>query len=163
MKTMWAPWRMDYILGEKEDGCVFCLAKDVNTDLTLFVGEHTMVVMNKFPYTNAHLLVSPVRHVSGLDELTMEEMGILTKTVQQSIEILKAEMNPDGFNVGLNLGKVAGAGVEEHLHYHIVPRWFGDVNALTVFADVRVIPQHIKSTYDSLKPYFDKLDPQTWE
>ncbi|SHL23233.1 Diadenosine tetraphosphate (Ap4A) hydrolase [Desulfatibacillum alkenivorans DSM 16219] len=163
MKTMWAPWRIEYILGEKEEGCVFCLAKDVNTELTLFVGDQTMVVMNKFPYSNGHLLVCPIRHVSRLDQLSMQEMGILTKTVEQSIEILKKVMNPDGFNVGLNLGKVAGAGVEEHLHFHIVPRWFGDVNALTVFADVRVIPEHILATHANLKPHFDKLDPKTWE
>lgn len=163
MKTMWAPWRMEYILGDKEDGCIFCIAKDAKDGLTLFANDQTMVVMNKFPYTNAHLLVAPIRHVASLDQLNMEEMGVLTKTVQQSIEILKKVMNPDGFNVGLNQGKVAGAGVEEHLHFHIVPRWFGDVNALTVFADIRVIPEHIQATYNNLKPYFDELDPQTWK
>ena len=112
-----------------------------------------MVVMNKFPYTNGHLLVSPVRHISRLDELAKNEMADLLKTVEQSIAVIKKVMNPDGFNVGLNLGKVAGAGIEEHLHFHIVPRWHGDVNALAVFADVRVIPEHLKKTYDNLKPF----------
>ena len=126
--------------------------------MTLFKGSATLVVMNKFPYINGHLLVAPRRHLSGLNELTMEEMGMLLKTVEQSVEILKKAMQPDGFNVGLNLGKVAGAGVEEHLHFHVVPRWFGDTNALTVFADVRVIPEHFKATHARLKPYFDTIN-----
>jgi len=160
MKTMWAPWRMEYILSEKQDACVFCQALNVADDLTLYKGNTTLVVMNKFPYINGHLLVAPCQHVAALDRMGKDEMGDLLQTVERSIDILKKAMNPDGFNVGLNLGRVAGAGVEEHLHFHIVPRWFGDVNALTVFADVRVIPEHIRATYQNLKPHFDKL-PQT--
>jgi ATP adenylyltransferase len=158
MKTMWAPWRMEYILGDKENGCIFCKALSEQDNLTLFKGKATLVVMNKYPYINGHLLVAPIKHISTLDQLSNSEMGILLKTVEQSVGILKKVMTPDGFNVGLNLGKVAGAGVEEHLHFHIVPRWFGDTNALTVFADVRVIPEHIITTYNNLKPHFDKLD-----
>jgi len=158
MQTMWAPWRMEYILGDKEVGCIFCKALSEQDDLTLYKGKATMVVMNKFPYINGHLLVATTRHVSTLDQLGRDEMGHLIFTVEQSLGVLKKVMNPDGFNVGLNLGKVAGAGVEEHLHFHIVPRWFGDTNALTVFADVRVIPEHIVVTYNNLKPHFDKLD-----
>ena len=158
MKTMWAPWRMDYILTEKDGNCIFCEALSTADDLTLYKGKITMVMMNKFPYINGHLLVAPVRHLSMLDELKKKEMGALMATVEKSVGILKSVMTPDGFNVGLNLGKVAGAGVEEHLHFHVVPRWFGDVNALTVFDDVRVIPEHIKTTYDNLKPLFDELD-----
>jgi ATP adenylyltransferase len=154
VETMWAPWRMEYILAEKEDRCIFCDALSQSDDLTLFKGSDTMVMMNKFPYINGHLLVAPVRHLSGLDQLSKDEMGEILATVDRSVEILKQVMNPDGFNVGLNLGKVAGAGVEEHLHFHIVPRWFGDTNALTVFAEVRVIPEHLKTTYDNLKPHF---------
>jgi ATP adenylyltransferase len=155
---MWAPWRMEYILGDKENGCIFCKALSEQDNLTLFKGKATLVVMNKYPYINGHLLVAPIKHISTLDQLSNSEMGILLKTVEQSVGILKKVMTPDGFNVGLNLGKVAGAGVEEHLHFHIVPRWFGDTNALTVFADVRVIPEHIITTYNNLKPHFDKLD-----
>jgi len=158
MKTMWAPWRMEYILAEKEDGCVFCKALADSDDLTLYKGSETLVVMNKFPYINGHILVAPVRHISELNQLVKNEMGELLATVDLSITVLKAVMKPDGFNVGLNLGKVAGAGVEEHLHFHVVPRWFGDTNALTVFADVRVIPEHIKATYNNLKPHFSKYD-----
>lgn len=158
MKTMWAPWRMEYILAEKEDQCIFCDALSQNDELVLYKGPDTLVLMNKFPYINGHLLVAPVRHLSGLDQLSKHEMGEILATVDRSVEILKQVMNPDGFNVGLNLGKVAGAGVEEHLHFHIVPRWFGDTNALTVFADVRVIPEHLKTTCGNLKPHFRNLD-----
>lgn len=157
MKTMWAPWRMEYILGEKDKGCIFCQALSEQNDLTLFKGKATMVVMNKYPYINGHLLVAPIRHLSMLEQLSKGEMGDLLETVEKSVGILKKAMKPDGFNVGLNLGKVAGAGVEEHLHFHIVPRWFGDTNALTVFADVRVIPEHLLATYNNLKPYFDEM------
>ncbi|MEE8553434.1 MAG: HIT domain-containing protein [Desulfobacterales bacterium] len=157
MKTMWAPWRMEYILGDKEDGCIFCKALAEQDNLTLYKGNMTMVVMNKFPYINGHLLVATTRHISTLNQLGKGEMGGLLETVEQSVGILKKVMSPDGFNIGLNLGKVAGAGFEEHLHFHIVPRWFGDTNALTVFADVRVIPEHLLATYNNLKPYFDKL------
>jgi len=155
VKTMWAPWRMEYILAEKEDRCIFCDALSLSDDLTLYKGPDTMVMMNKFPYINGHLLVAPIRHLSGLDQLSKKEMGEMLATVDRSVEILKQVMNPDGFNIGLNLGKVAGAGVEDHLHFHIVPRWFGDTNALTVLADVRVIPEHLKATFENLKPYFN--------
>jgi ATP adenylyltransferase len=157
MKTMWAPWRMEYILSEKAEQCIFCEALTQKGDLTLYKGNTTMVMMNKFPYINGHLLVAPKKHLSTLDLLDRAQMSDLLMTVERSIDILKKAMSPDGFNVGLNLGRVAGAGVEAHLHFHIVPRWFGDVNALTVFADVRVIPEHIQSTYDNLKPFFEKL------
>ena len=157
MKTMWAPWRMEYIHGTKDEGCIFCKALSEQDGLTLYKGRTTLVVMNKYPYINGHLLVAPVSHISGLEQLDRNEKGDLLQTVDQSIAILKDVMRPDGFNVGLNLGKVAGAGVEAHLHFHIVPRWFGDTNALTVFAEVRVIPEHLKATYNNLKPYFEKI------
>ncbi len=158
MKTMWAPWRIEYILGEKEEGCVFCNAMGPDDALTLFKGPQTMVVMNKFPYINGHLLVAPTRHVAALDQLCGSEMAVLLKTVEQAIAVLKRAMHPDGFNVGLNLGKVAGAGVAAHLHFHVVPRWHGDVNALAVFADVRVIPEHLQATCENLKPHFVDID-----
>ena len=160
MQTMWAPWRMDYILAEKDGRCVFCDALDRRADLTLYKGNTTLVVMNKFPYINGHLLVAPVRHVAGLEALGMDESRDLLITVDRSVSILRQQMKPQGFNVGLNLGSVAGAGVEEHLHFHIVPRWSGDVNALTVFADVRVIPEHMQQTYKNLKPLFDGLSKE---
>jgi ATP adenylyltransferase len=158
---MWAPWRIDYIQAEKQEGCIFCDALAETDDLTLYKGKDTMVMMNKFPYINGHLLVAPARHISSLEQLSKHEMGELLATVERSVSILKKVMQPDGFNIGLNLGKVAGAGIEEHLHFHIVPRWFGDTNALTVFAELRVIPEHIKATFNNLKPYFCTLDLTT--
>jgi ATP adenylyltransferase len=116
-----------------------------------------MVIMNRYPYINGHLLVMPVRHVPTLDALSEEESLDLIIKVRKTINILKQEMSPDGFNVGLNLGKVAGAGVEKHMHFHIVPRWNGDTNYMTVLGDVRVIPEHIRETYKQLLPYFKKL------
>jgi ATP adenylyltransferase len=160
MKTMWAPWRIEYILGAKERGCVFCKALSVSDELTLYKGQSTLVIMNKYPYINGHLLVAPVRHLSTLSELNQAEMGALLATVEQSVAILKEVMHPEGFNIGLNLGRVAGAGIEEHLHFHIVPRWSGDTNALAVFADVRVIPQHLQETFALLKPHFQTIDLQ---
>jgi ATP adenylyltransferase len=133
------------------------MAMSENADFTLYKGKHVMVVMNKYPYINGHLLVAPIKHISALDQLDKTDMGELLTIVEKSVTILKQRMKPDGFNIGLNLGRVAGAGVEEHLHFHIVPRWFGDTNAFTVFADVRVIPEHLQATYSNLKPYFDKL------
>lgn len=161
MKTMWAPWRMEYIQKEKEAGCIFCLALTVEDDLTLYKADRVMALMNKFPYINGHLLIAPTRHVAALNQLDRREKGDLMDMLDTAVGILKTAMNPDGFNVGLNLGRVAGAGVEEHLHFHIVPRWFGDTNALTVFADVRVIPEHLKSTYNNLKPHFDKISQES--
>jgi ATP adenylyltransferase len=156
---MWAPWRIEYILAGNSGGCVFCDALSEDAELTLYRNADTMVVMNKFPYINGHLLVAPSRHVSELDALDRHEMGELLTTVDKSIAVLKKAMKPDGFNVGLNIGRVAGAGVEEHLHFHIVPRWFGDTNALTVFAEVRVIPEHLRATYNNLKPHFQAYQP----
>lgn len=160
MKVLWAPWRMGYILAEnKADGCIFCPGADRSADqdrLILHVGPRTMVVMNRFPYNNGHLLVAPVRHVSSLERLNQDETLGLLLMVRKSIEILKQVMKPDGFNVGLNLGHVAGAGMENHMHFHIVPRWKGDTNFMTVIEDVRVIPEHIQATYAKLVPLFQK-------
>ena len=143
MEVLWTPWRMEYILSsKKQPGCIFCASDNRENDqerLILYVGDKSMVIMNKYPYANGHLLVC------RLDLIVM---------VNNSIEILKKAFNPDGFNVGLNLGKAAGAGVEEHMHFHIVPRWNGDSNFMTVLAEVRLIPEHIQETYKKLRPYF---------
>ena len=158
MKVLWAPWRMGYILSDRKDqNCIFCPGEDRSQDaerLILFSGEQSLVMMNRFPYNNGHLLVAPVRHVAGLEELGSEEILDLLLTVRKSIGILKKAMKPEGFNVGLNLGHVAGAGIEEHIHFHIVPRWNGDTNYMTILDDVRVIPEHIQKTYEKLLPGF---------
>lgn len=157
MDALWAPWRMEYILDEqKPDGCIFCLATDGKgaDNLVLGVGPTCLVMMNKYPYNNGHLLVAPLKHVPDLASLSDAERCDLLGCVNKAIDALKAVMNPEGFNVGLNLGRVAGAGIETHMHFHVVPRWGGDTNFMTVFADVRSIPEHIRATYEKLKPYF---------
>jgi ATP adenylyltransferase len=160
MKALWAPWRMEYILGhDKSPGCIFCPepGEDFAERLVLFSGRHSRVMMNKYPYINGHLLVSPLRHSPDLDGLTPAEMLDLLSKVRESLTILKKVMSPDGFNVGINLGVVAGAGVASHLHFHIVPRWNGDTNFIPVFAEVRVIPEHFRQTYERLAPHFRNL------
>ena len=158
MKALWAPWRMEYILSEKEVGeCIFCPGDDRGQDqarLILYVGSLTLVIMNRFPYINGHLLVAPLRHIPDLGSITEKETLDLMLMVRRSIGVLKTVMSPEGFNVGLNLGCVAGAGVEDHLHFHIVPRWNGDTNYMSVLGEVRVIPEHIMETYGKLRPHF---------
>lgn len=162
MQNLWAPWRIEYILGKREPYCIFCPEGDGISDeerLILHRGRVTMVMMNKYPYNNGHLLVAPWRHLAKVEDLQEDEMLDLMKWVKRCTVILKAVMHPDGFNVGLNLGAAAGAGVEDHLHFHIVPRWQGDTNFLTVFADIRNIPEHLKQTYAKLLPHFQKEIP----
>jgi ATP adenylyltransferase len=151
---------MDYILGQdKAPGCIFCPwpEEDLAERLILFNGRLTRIMMNKYPYINGHLLVSPLRHIPSLDDLSPLELLDLQVKLRQALGILKETMRPDGFNVGLNLGLVAGAGVESHLHFHIVPRWAGDTNFIPVFAEVRVIPEHFRKTYERLAPHFQAL------
>ena len=157
--TLWAPWRMEYILGEKEDGCIFCKALTTDDDLTLHKGHRTLVVMNKFPYINGHLLAAPVRHVAGLDDLEPDEARDLLITVDRSIAILKQVMAPEGFNVGMNLGKVAGAGIVDHLHIHLIPRWGGDTNFMTSVLSTRVLPESLAQTHGRLSARFGTLAP----
>ena len=157
---------MTYILGEdeqaKNQSCIFCVdddkARPDKERLILFVGRLSMVMMNKYPYNNGHLLVAPRRHAPDLSALTAEEMTDLLAKVRDSIELMRRDSSPDGFNVGLNLGRVAGAGVESHMHFHIVPRWNGDTNFMTVFADVRVVPEHLEAAFDRLAPLFQTLE-----
>ena len=162
MKVLWAPWRMEYINSDnKEEGCIFCPGNDRSQDgrrLILYVGEFSIVLMNKFPYINGHLLIAPLRHVNALDALSAKEKLDLINMVEKSVGVLKETINPEGFNIGLNLGKIAGAGVEDHIHFHVVPRWSGDTNYMTIFGEVRVIPEHIEKTYKTLLPFF-KQEP----
>lgn len=159
MENLWAPWRIEYILGKREPYCIFCPEGDGLSDeerLILYRGRLAMVMMNKYPYNNGHLLVAPWRHLANLDELREDEMIAIMHWVKICTIVLKRVMHPNGFNVGLNLGAAAGAGVEDHLHFHVVPRWQGDTNFLTVFGDVRSIPEHLKQTYAKLLPHFAK-------
>jgi ATP adenylyltransferase len=151
---------MDYIKSEKQPGCIFCDMLDSDDDegmLILKRGEKSFIVMNKYPYTNGHLMVAPYRHTCDLVGLTTEEHTEIFMFVQQCVTALKGMMDPHGFNIGMNLGLVAGAGVEDHLHFHIVPRWNGDNNFMPVLSDCRVINEHIGETYLQLKDQFGKI------
>lgn len=157
MKQLWAPWRIEYILGPKPDTCVFCLPESTEEDeerLVLHRGGRAFVIMNRYPYNNGHIMVCPFRHVSELTELSREETHEIMDLVQLCSEILKQHFNCEGINVGLNLGKAAGAGIGEHLHFHLVPRWNGDSSFIAVMDDVRTVPQHIRETYKALRACF---------
>ena len=160
MEILWAPWRIEYILGPKPDACVFCIPEHTKEDverLILYRGTHAFVVMNKYPYNSGHLLVTPYRHIMDFSLLTAHETAEIMYLLQQSSEILQNDMKAQGINVGLNLGEAAGAGIREHLHFHVVPRWNGDSSFMAVMTDIRTIPQHLTETYTMLKPRFSCL------
>ena len=155
MKNLWTPWRMTYILGneEKYDGCIFEAARGKAYDreqLVLFRDPETVVLLNRYPYANGHLLVAPARHVADLEDLNSQEAAGLMGMIRTCTMILKKHLRADGFNIGLNLGQIAGAGLAEHLHFHIVPRWEGDHNFMTTIGEIRTIPEHIAQTFDRL-------------
>lgn len=154
MKNLWAPWRMEYILGAKKGGCFFCQSlreKNGSKNLILYRGEKCLVILNRFPYNNGHLMVAPFRHIGKLESLKEEELKEMFSLAQKLIPLLKETLNPQGFNLGINLGKVAGAGVRGHLHLHIVPRWEGDTNFMPVLSRTKVIPENLAETYRKLK------------
>lgn len=156
-KPLWAPWRIDYILGEKPDECVFCAMPKEHKDeknYILYRGETCYVVLNLYPYANGHMMVVPFRHTSDYTELDSGELAESAELVKKGMLALKSTLCPNGFNVGINQGKVGGAGIEEHLHIHIVPRWNGDHNFMPVIGQTRVIPQHLRETYHALKDKF---------
>jgi ATP adenylyltransferase len=157
MKYIWAPWRIQYIRGEKPAGCFLCTKPMEDKDKAnyiLYRGKKNFIMLNSFPYNPGHLLVAPYRHTGNLEELTAAERNEHFELVSRSIQVLKEVLNPGGFNIGANLGRVAGAGIEDHFHSHIVPRWNGDTNFIPVLADVRVIPQALAETYDALRGKF---------
>ncbi len=163
MKRLWTPWRMVYLKSaSKQSGCIFCAKVKARRssdrkNLVVQRGERAFVMMNLYPYTSGHLMVAPYDHTGALEALdgdTLKEMMLLVGT---SIRALRATMNPQGFNIGINLGRVAGAGVEDHVHIHIVPRWNGDTNFMPVFAEVRMIPELLPQTYDKLREAFQAL------
>lgn len=159
MKYIWAPWRMAYILSEKKEGCLFCEKWRADKDeenYILYRGKENFILLNLYPYNPGHLMVAPYNHKSLLDELNVEEFKEHFELVAYGIAKLREACQPDGFNAGLNLGKVAGAGVEEHLHTHIVPRWDGDTSLMPVIAESKVIPEALDATYARLKEKFSK-------
>ncbi len=160
-QPLWAPWRMEYILGAKPDDCVLCLPPDdVSRDearLVLHRGKTAFVIMNRFPYNNGHLMVAPLRHVMDLPLLTGEEADEIMYLLRECTAILREHFQPQGINIGLNLGEAAGAGIRDHLHFHLVPRWNGDSSFMAVMSETRVIPEHLASTHAGLKPRFARL------
>ena len=144
----------------KSKGCIFCEKPAQNKDeenLIVWRGERCFVILNRFPYNNGHFMVAPYRHVARMDELTGEETLELWRLVSVGISVIEGTMNPDGFNVGINLGRAAGAGVEDHIHVHVVPRWEGDTNFMPVLADTKVIPEHLAATWRRLREGFEKI------
>ncbi len=160
MKQLWAPWRMQYILGTKKStSCVFCgvdtsCLDELKERFVVFQNKHAYVMLNQFPFAAGHLLVIPHRHSSNIVDLDETEYTELFKLVKKATDVLYLSVKPEGLNIGMNLGSIAGAGVSEHLHVHIVPRWAGDTNFMPVIADIRIVPQALEKTRDFLEPFF---------
>ena len=173
MQTLWAPWRMQYILGPKQDACPFCLPSYLPPNCTnnptkqehddqqraiLKRGKCAFVLLNKFPYNNGHIMVTPYRHVMDITELSQTERYEISDLIRLCALALKEYCAPEGINIGLNMGAAAGAGIAAHLHYHLVPRWNGDSSFMAVLDEVRVIPEHIQKTYNDLLQVFKNLE-----
>ncbi|MGE5689367.1 MAG: HIT family protein [Pseudomonadota bacterium] len=145
-EQLWAPWRLEYVrTADEQPGCVFCAALDGDDEERLVVhrGGRAFVLLNRFPYASGHLMVAPVRHLGALADLDAEEAAEIHALTVDALAALDAVYGPDGYNLGWNLGRVAGAGVVDHVHQHVVPRWSGDTNFMPVLADVKVIPEHL--------------------
>jgi ATP adenylyltransferase len=157
MKHIWAPWRIQYIREEKPRGCILCDKPKENKDVQnyiLYRGKNNFIMLNSYPYNPGHLMVAPYRHTGNLEDLTAEERSEHFELISRSIRVLKEAFQPGGFNIGANIGKVAGAGIADHFHSHIVPRWQGDTNYVPVLADIRVVPQALADTYKTLQGKF---------
>jgi ATP adenylyltransferase len=158
MEHIWTPWRYKYVASvDSEPGCVFCRVQQQGTDpdnLIVHRGQKNFIILNLFPYTSGHLMIVPYEHIASLaatDLATTAEMMELAKRAQSTLE---AEYRPDGFNIGINLGRSAGAGVADHLHLHVVPRWSGDANFVSIVGETRVLPEDLPTTYQKLKKHF---------
>jgi ATP adenylyltransferase len=164
VRQLWAPWRIEYILSKKSEGCIFCDLPGEDRDrdnLILLRGEHSYVIMNRYPYTSGHLMVVPWKHASSFEGLTPSVLDAMMHMTKLCTDCLGEAMRPEGFNVGINIGTAGGAGIEEHLHIHIVPRWVGDSNFMAVMDEVRTIPEHLLATYDKLLPIFGRHAQRT--
>lgn len=155
-KPLWAPWRLEYIAqADEQSGCVFCDESagvlDPAASLLVHAGEEAIALLNKYPYSSGHLLAAPRRHVGSLDELTDREALEIHRLAVTAVDVLGAVYGPGGFNLGWNLGHAAGAGIADHIHLHVVPRWSGDTNFMPILADVKVIPEHLLETRDRLR------------
>ncbi len=161
-ERLWAPWRLEYIKGPKPDECILCSQPALGEDREAYIvhrGERCFVMLNAFPYNNGHVMVSPYRHAASLEELGDEETVELALLTRRTLGVLREVYGPDGFNVGVNEGKIAGAGVEGHVHQHAVPRWGGDTNFMPVVADTRVLPEALGDSWRALRDAFDSGAP----
>ena len=161
METLWAPWRMAYIAPKTpREGCIFCTYPAEHRDAEhhiLYRGERCYIMLNLYPYSNGHLMIAPYQHVETIEKLDAATLAELMAQAQFALRVLRQVMKPDGFNMGINEGKVAGAGYDEHMHFHIVPRWNGDTNFMPVLADVKVMPEHIDVVYAQLKQALETI------
>ena len=160
MKRLFCPWRIKYITSEKEKECIFCKKPSENRDeenLILLRGKFNFIILNLYPYNNGHLMIVPYEHTNDITKLGLEVLTEMMEFLQMSVDALKETMNPHGFNIGFNIGEVAGAGIAEHLHMHVVPRWNGDTNFMFVLGETKVIPEDLRSTYRKLRPVLEKL------
>jgi ATP adenylyltransferase len=159
MNQLWAPWRMELIeKGKKPEGCIFCdlpRAQDDRANLILGRTRHTFAILNRFPYNNGHLMVVPLRHTADLVSLPQDEHDELAQMLRVAVRLLGKAYGAHGYNVGMNLGPVAGAGIADHLHWHVVPRWNGDTNFMPVLSDTKVMIEHLQAGWDRLRPVFD--------
>lgn len=160
MKMLWAPWRLKYITGDKEEGCIFCKKPKEGNDkdnLILYTGETSFIIMNRYPYSNGHLMTVPYKHTNNFSDLTPDERLELMNLTAKCLDILQV-IKPEGFNIGMNLGRTGGAGIDDHLHFHIVPRWSGDTNFMPVIGDIRVMPEYLEDTYETLSKHLKSLE-----
>lgn len=163
MSEIWAPWRMEFLSQQKPSGCVLCTYVDIAAaegGLVLLQRRFVYVVLNKYPYTSGHIMVVPKRHVSTPRQLAAEEGSALWSLVHASVAALQAATGCDGMNVGMNIGRAGGAGIQEHIHVHLVPRWEGDNNFMPVLADTRVVPEYLEQSWQRLAPAFAALDTE---
>jgi ATP adenylyltransferase len=158
MERLWAPWRMEYITEEPRPGCLFCRViehpEDKDAALVVWRPDGAVVLLNKFPYNPGHVMVAPVAHIGELESLDDTQTADLMRAVKRTITVLKSQLKPEGFNIGANIGRVAGAGMPDHFHLHVVPRWNGDTNFMPVLGDVKVVNEHLLQTAAKLSEAF---------
>ncbi len=163
MEHLWAPWRIKYILSSKGGDCIFCVKPSRKEDrkrLILYRSGHSIIMMNRFPYNSGHLMVAPMKHTGNLEELTLEEFEDLSVLLKKTVSLLRRTMDPQGFNIGMNIGQIAGAGVTDHLHFHVVPRWAGDTNFMAVASETVVVPESLGKTYQKLISALKGMDEE---
>lgn len=163
MEHLWAPWRIEYVAGEKSEGCILCQKlheEDDEDNYILYRGQHTFIILNAFPYNSGHLMVAPYEHTGRFTQLSPAQVGEMMQLAQICIQALREGLKPDGINLGMNIGQAAGAGIDDHVHLHIVPRWIGDTNYMTAVAQTRIVPQALAESARQLRPLLRRAAEQ---